>query len=406
MNASLAVVTETWLTDGQPLTDDLQDLELGAGIKMLVCNRPPGVSGFSHGGVGLAFKTGRCRFDRLDLPNPDGFEVIPAIGTIPGHSRKMAVVGVYIPPNYNSARGQACLDHVAELVLTIKRRYRQPYIVVAGDFNQWPIDQALADYPDLAEAPVGPTRGTRSIDRIFVSAGQDDQLVEAGTLNPLETDDSSRKSDHRIAYAELKLRRTAAFEWVSYSYRYFCPEAEKLFADWLVHHKWEAVLAAPTSNQKADLYQAQVNEAVDRFFPLITTRRKSSDPPWINWKIRRKIAKRRRLYKLEGRSDRWKALKKETDDLIKKRRAVYRSVQLANLTDKDAQRSFFKNIRRTKRGTDRRPLMFGLSAPARMTWKWPRNGWFLQSHLGGVQGPLAVGHPHHQRPLSTHPCPS
>ena len=356
MNAGLAVITETWLADGQALEDDLQDLEEGAGIKMILCNRQARENGVAHGGVGLAYKTDLCKFDRLDFPNPDCFEVVAALGTVPGHSRKMAVVGMYIPPNYNATRGQACLDHVADVVLTIKRKYHQPYIVVAGDFNQWPIDQALADYPDLVEAPVGPTRGRRSIDRIFVSGGQDDEVVEAGTLNPLETDDSSRKSDHRIAYAQLKLRRSSAFEWISYSYRYFSPEAEKLFGDWIVHHKWEGVLAASTSNEKADLYQAQIMDAIDRFFPLVTTRRKSTDPPWINGTVRWKIAKRKRLYKLEGRSDRWKAMKKETDNLIKKRRSVYRSVQLANLTDRDAQRSFFKNIKAYKTGD--RPKVF------------------------------------------------
>ena len=49
-------------------------------------------------------------------------------------------------------------------------------------------------------------------------------------------------------------------------------------------------------------------------------------------------------------------MKKETDDLIKKRRSVYRSVQLANLTDRDAQRSFFKNIKAYKTGD--RPKVF------------------------------------------------
>ena len=72
-----------------------------------------------------------------------------------------------------------------------KRRYRDPYTVVAGDFNQWNVAETLEDYPDLREAPVGPTRHDWSLERIFLSLRQEDILLESGTLPTLESDDSS-----------------------------------------------------------------------------------------------------------------------------------------------------------------------------------------------------------------------
>ena len=55
------------------------------------------------------------------------------------------------------------------VIIELKRTYRDPFIVVGGDFNQWKIDEALVDFPDLKEAEVGPTRKDRCIDRLLVN---------------------------------------------------------------------------------------------------------------------------------------------------------------------------------------------------------------------------------------------
>ena len=186
MEASLAVVTETWLTDGQALQDDIQDLELGSKIKLLARNRTPSVNGVCHGGVAIAFRNDRCSLAEVHMGNPDNYEVMVAAGSVPGHSRKLVVIAAYVPPNYTRARGLGCLGYIAEVVLAMKRKYRQPYVVVAGDFNQWQVDQSLADFSYVDEVRVGPTRGSRAIDRIFVSIGQwDGTVVESGSLPPL-----------------------------------------------------------------------------------------------------------------------------------------------------------------------------------------------------------------------------
>ena len=107
LGVDVAVVTETWLKDGPALEQDLQDLELGAGIKALTLNRPPNpVTGLAHGGVAVLFKKRIGNFKVFDFPNPDAYEVLPVVGTITGTSRKMVVIATYIPPNYKVARGE------------------------------------------------------------------------------------------------------------------------------------------------------------------------------------------------------------------------------------------------------------------------------------------------------------
>ena len=38
MNASVGVITETWLTDGESLEEEVEDLTLGTGLRMLYKN--------------------------------------------------------------------------------------------------------------------------------------------------------------------------------------------------------------------------------------------------------------------------------------------------------------------------------------------------------------------------------
>ena len=46
-----------------------------------------------------------------------------------------------------------------------------------------------------------------------------------------------------------------------------------------------------------ELNQREVVGAMERLFPLVTVRRKSTDPPWYNWKVRKRIAQKRGVYR-------------------------------------------------------------------------------------------------------------
>ena len=124
---------------------------------------------------------------------------------MPGHSRRLVTVACCLPPVYAILHGRAALAHIEDVVLEVKQRFRDPFIIVAGDFNQWAVLEALEDFPDLKEAPVGVTRKDKCIDRMFTSFGR--SIKEAGTLPPLESREGRARcpSDHRIAYLRVEL---------------------------------------------------------------------------------------------------------------------------------------------------------------------------------------------------------
>ena len=58
--------------------------------------------------------------------------------------------------------------------------------MLAGDFNQWPIEHCIEDFIDMEHVTVGPTRGDREIDKTFVNFAR--AVTASGTLPPLETE--------------------------------------------------------------------------------------------------------------------------------------------------------------------------------------------------------------------------
>ena len=92
LDAAVAVITETWLSDGDTLEEDRQDLLLGAGISILYKNRPPDSQGVSYGGVAIFSKDEVVKFSRIDVPNPDHFEILIAAGLLQGHTEKVRLL--------------------------------------------------------------------------------------------------------------------------------------------------------------------------------------------------------------------------------------------------------------------------------------------------------------------------
>ena len=86
-------------------------------------------------------------------------------GTVPGHLRRIVVIACYLPPSYNKARGTEATEYITDIVIDMKRRFKDPFVIVSGDFNQWRLN--LGDVSDMEEVPVGCTRGSREIDKFF-----------------------------------------------------------------------------------------------------------------------------------------------------------------------------------------------------------------------------------------------
>ena len=66
-----------------------------------------------------------------------------------------------------------------------------------------------------------------------------------------------------------------------------------------------------------------LQSAYDASFPLKTRTTKSTDAPWINNGTKKKIARKQRIYKQEGKSERYVAARKESDEAVEVAKKVF-----------------------------------------------------------------------------------
>ena len=145
MESSIAFLTETWLHDSPELDEDIKDMELESGYSMIYKNRQLNPRGYTTGGVAIAFKRSHIELKTIDLPG-NNYEIIFAEGSIPRFTRKFLAICVYMPPNLSASSARECLNFLVDAILELKQRYNDPFITIAGDFNNFGIHSALEDY--------------------------------------------------------------------------------------------------------------------------------------------------------------------------------------------------------------------------------------------------------------------
>ena len=305
------------------------------------------MNGVTYRGVAVVWDESKCTLKKLDN-RAGGYEILACSGKIKGHSRKLVAIACYLPPGYTKKKGEEAMEELADMIVDLKRRFADPFLVIEGDFNQWKVEDCLLDFPDLKEADVGYTRNSKRTDRLFTNLSR--SIDESGTLDPLENEDGTKRSNHRIAYCRMQLARMKTFKWHKFTYRHFNSESVKAFREWVVFHEWKEVLEAVGSNKKADAYQRTICAALDRFFPWKTTRRKSNEHPWMNKRVKKMIKDRRDLFWEEGgRTEVWKEKKKEVAKKILERKRGYMDTQKEHILDADANRNFFKHVKNFSR---------------------------------------------------------
>ena len=306
LDDDIAVVTETWLQDNN-VDNTLVDLAGEHGLNLHTLNRQNiAANGRQYGGVGIATRASKTSFKVLDVPNPEHYEVLCITGKVAGIRDKVAAIAVYIPPNYPRQKADACLDYISDVVSEVKRALSSPTIIVAGDWNQWPVEYVPQEHPEMIEVEHGPTRGDRKIDRFLTNISR--SIYESDTLPPLD-DGQGRVSDHLISYFKADISAPVAKK-IKYSYRHYTDEGAARFQQWIASYDFAPIYEIMDVNDKVEALMSCLTCTMDLCFPYKTTCRREKDPPWINHKVRALIKKRRKLYHREGRAERWRALKK------------------------------------------------------------------------------------------------
>ena len=86
------------------------------------------------------------------------------------------------------------------------------------------------------------------------------------------------------------------------------------FLSWIEQEKWDAVLSAENAHDKAEVLQNLLVNKVDQYFPQKWRKFKSDDKPWFTEKLKQIDRKKKREYKKNRKSQKYKLIKWKEDD--------------------------------------------------------------------------------------------
>ena len=211
-----------------------------------------------------------------------------------------------------------------------------------GDFNNKDIEEAIGDYEDIDVVRVGPTRGDSFLDVTATSFRN--EIVSSTTHSPLESDEAL--SDHHLVVHSAELKHTHCFEWKRFSYRRVTKEGEDELDRCMKNTPWQEILPRDPEDRIACLHQ-NIIALKDRCFPLAHVKIRSTDDPWVDEAVRKKIAQQQDVYKLAGckRTEDWKKLKKESDGIIATRKKRYYKEECDKLAQEGSHKISSKALR-------------------------------------------------------------
>ena len=112
------------------------------------------------------------------------------------------------------------------------------------------------------------------------------------------------------------------------------PEGDALFSDLIRKEDWKGVLSAsPDNHRMAVEFHAVLEAALNRCYSWKKVRRKTNDKPWMTDGLRTKMKQWKAVFRMEGRSEKWKRLDKSISKTIYFRKATYNKTQKKRLEE-------------------------------------------------------------------------
>ena len=200
----------------------------------------------------------------------------------------------------------------------------------------------MSDFFYLLPFPL-PTRNGRAIDKIFINW----EKTEADCMPPLEAQqrDGLTYSDHKVQILKSYLTTKAPSPWKKITFRPYNQAAAEKFKQDIEREDWADIYQAVGSNAKADAFQASIDRLMELHFPFKSIRRKDSDLPWLNELAKKKIKRKKAIFRDEHKSPRWYEAKEDLEKYLEKRRTLFLEKQRTKVTGNDAAKNFHANVK-------------------------------------------------------------
>ena len=288
------------------------------------------------------------KFDVEDLTNtvidvPWGVEAVWSIITPKNSSnaskvRKIACCALYSKPQ--SKQKTLLLDHIAQAYHTLSKKYgRGLHFLIAGDTNDVKLDSILSLSVNMKQIVTDYTRTDPPAILDPVITTLSNLYQKPVCLDPLDCDDDKvgTKSDHRIVLVKPidELHNQSARVIRKVKVRPFPASGIEQMKLWFMEQEWNELHTLETAHDKATFFQKILTEKLDEIFPVKVRTFSSDDQPWVTHKIKLLDRRRKRIYRKQRRSEKWKEADNLFKDEVKKSKSNFYNKMVADLKEKN-----------------------------------------------------------------------
>ena len=256
--------------------------------------------------------------------------------------QKIACAAIYSKPG--SKHKSDLLDHLSDAFNILSAKFGKGlHFCIAGDTNELNLQSILSLDSNFVQVVRKPTRidsktGKEAIlDPVMMTFSQ--YYQEPLCLDPLDPDPDKdgKKSDHRIVLMKpinvinnmsARFTRTVKVRPI--------PESGIIkMRAWLMDETWDDVSNEESAHNKASVFQKMLISKFETIFPEKVRKISSVDSPWMTQKLKKLDRKRKRIYRTERCSEKWKNLNKFFKKEVKSAKSSFYRNTIADLKDKN-----------------------------------------------------------------------
>ena len=323
-DVAISFLSEVWEKKENVLHQScIQELLELKGISYISTPRPGTRRG---GGTAIAACPKKFSLVKLNIEIPNSVEVVWGLlrpKKIIGRIRKIILCSFYCPPR--SKKKTILIDHISTVLNKLKVDHPDAATIIAGDKNDLDESRILALDPTLVQLVRRPTRKDKILSIVITDLRR--FYVEPRIVDPIPVDNPmiGVPSDHNGVLVE-PLNNIEATKGTSKEIIYVRPMPESSILEYrhsIAEIDWSLMIDEMSSSNMVDKFQEMITKLVDIHFPLKKISLSPYDRPWMTEELKKKRRQRQRIYRKEGKSQKYLLLKKDFDDKFKVEAAKY-----------------------------------------------------------------------------------
>ena len=263
--------------------------------------------------MAICYNPTKIRFTNLPVNTSKKTEVVCAVGSTCLSKRKIIAMSVYLPPNLTTNELDMAVNSMVECLNKAVTKYSDPILIVGGDFNKKDITGLLCAFSCLRPSLAGPTRRGEALDEIYTNI--DRKIASKQIQCPLSRPNGI-DSDHAVIAVNFKLPKQKVPVKTRISFRPITEDGCEMFSSLLLATDW-TIIEKDSSSSSAEALNDLLDYYVKTCFPEKTRTISSNDAPWLDNKSKRLVLKKMKIYKREGKSERYYSVCREADEAIK-----------------------------------------------------------------------------------------